>query len=558
MLGHLIGRGTRTAAAAGSAGAGGAAEAAEAADGARPGAGRRGGRGRLAVIGLFLAVLVIHAASPVVQSGDSRLSVPTALRLVEHGDLRLDDDPLVRDHPDRTDVVTGRDGHRYWAFPWVSALFAVPAVAALRTAGVNVPALAEGSHSWVVEKPVAALLTALTTLLLLSCVRAPAPRRRRPAVPLPRAGSPSIPDRIASGPDPITLRAAVLLAVVFAFGTSVWSTAGLALWTHGPSMLFLTIALRAALRLAAGTTTRAAHRHAAVLGAALAMAYTVRPAGALALAGFTGWLAVRDPRRLPSAAAGAGAVLAAFCTVNLAAFGTLLPPYFSAGRLHWTAGTVAAMAGSLISPSRGLLVFTPVVLAAVAGVRAAVRGHAFTGLHAVACLVVVGQWLVIALFPHWWGGAAYGPRLFTDVLPLLAWLAVPAVRTWAATAARLRSRQPRTPDGQVARPAAREGAILVGVVVLCVVSGAVTAQGALLRSSWCWNRVPVHVDIRPARVWDWTDPQFLRGARVLAGQGVRTALWQRCLDDRPGPASPRDDRDSGQPRVAARAMAGSP
>ena len=37
------------------------------------------------------------------------------------------------------------------------------------------------------------------------------------------------------------------------------------------------------------------------------------------------------------------------------------------------------------------------------------------------------------------------------------------------------------------------------------------AQGGLNMQAQLWNETPVGVDQHPDRVWDWKDPQFLRG-----------------------------------------------
>jgi hypothetical protein len=43
----------------------------------------------------------------------------------------------------------------------------------------------------------------------------------------------------------------------------------------------------------------------------------------------------------------------------------------------------------------------------------------------------------------------------------------------------------------------------------------VNAQGAILRSAWCWNNEPTDVDTHPGKLWDWSDAQFDRGIRTL-------------------------------------------
>ena len=52
-------------------------------------------------------------------------------------------------------------------------------------------------------------------------------------------------------------------------------------------------------------------------------------------------------------------------------------------------------------------------------------------------------------------------------------------------------------------------------VVALVWSFAVNAQGAMLRSAWCWNNEPTDVDTHTAKLWDWSDAQFDRGIRTL-------------------------------------------
>lgn len=42
------------------------------------------------------------------------------------------------------------------------------------------------------------------------------------------------------------------------------------------------------------------------------------------------------------------------------------------------------------------------------------------------------------------------------------------------------------------------------------------APGAWSKPAQCWNATPATIDVDHARVWDWSNPQALRGVRVLA------------------------------------------
>jgi hypothetical protein len=177
-----------------------------------------------------------------------------------------------------------------------------------------------------------------------------------------------------------------------------------------------------------------------------------------------------------------------------------MPPYFTAGRLRLHVGVPEALAANLISPGRGLLVFSPVVVVLAVAGGVLLRGGPgsrgwLAGALALAC---VGHWLVVSSFPHWWGGYSYGPRFLNETAVPLVLLAAPALERLRAGSGR--GWHPRIP--------------VVAVGVLGLWSAGVHAQPAFLLRPMCWNAVP-HVDEHPWRVWDWSDPQPLAGARSL-------------------------------------------
>ena len=116
----------------------------------------------------------------------------------------------------------------------------------------------------------------------------------------------------------------------------------------------------------------------------------------------------------------------------------VLPSYYRANRLlfnvFWT-----ALAGNLISPSRGLLVFVPVVLFVGYLLVRYWQTLEFKRLVAFALSVFVIHLIIISGFPHWWGGHSFGPRFMTGVVPWLALLAILGVH------AMLRSREKHGP-----------------------------------------------------------------------------------------------------------------
>jgi hypothetical protein len=319
----------------------------------------------------------------------------------------------------------------------------------------------------------------------------------------------------------------VLVAAGFAFGTGVWSVASRALWQHGPAMLALAVAIGCLQRL----TTRPAGPPrgwlAAGAGAALAVSYAARPTNATAGVVLSVYVAWRHRDLLLRYGAGALAVALPWLAVNLAAFGALLPPYYGGQRVGWHEHLGEALAANLVSPNRGLLVFTPIVFLAPLGLLPSMRSRLRAGLvplDRVLALAVVLQWLAASAYGEkWWAGNSYGPRFLTDALVPLAVLAVPAVATLVDTA--------RSSDdpGRIRRG----HRVLAGVAGAALVWSVFTAsQGAVMRATACWHSRS-GLDEDPAQVWSLHPPQALAGIdRLVTTGSLRAAVLDDC-----GPAT---------------------
>jgi hypothetical protein len=436
---------------------------------------------------LFTVVFVVHVTSPNVIVSDSRRSLAVAQSIVHRRTISIDQ---VRGQAQPTDYdVVERDGHLYPLFPWGAALFAVPAVLAYDLGEAfgwwpgTAARVADAGSDWPAQVTMASALVAATTVVIheiaLAALAGLELRRRR--------------------------RLSLLTALTFAFGTAAWSTASRSMWQHGPSMLLLSLAALIALR--SHTRPEAARW----LGIPLAAAYVVRPTNAIALAFFGLWVLVCRRRAVVWFAAGAAVVLAVFGAVNLATYGSVLPPYYAAQRLGNTPHLAEALAGNLVSPGRGLLLFSPVLVLAAAGLVVKLRRRTADGLDLVLAGSVAAHWVAISSFPRWWGGDAFGPRFFADMVPFLIVLSLPVVAALATAPAGL---------GRTAAIAACSA--------LLAVSLAVNFAGAYLPSTWCWNVVPANFDTRPERLWSWHDPQFLRGAGRLVKGPDRIGAVERA------------------------------
>jgi hypothetical protein len=297
------------------------------------------------------------------------------------------------------------------------------------------------------------------------------------------------------------------VAAAIALATSQRTIAGAALWQHTSASLWLALGLW--LWVAAERRPRL---H-VVAGIALALATACRPIlvpAPLALLGQLWWQA-RCPRKIALVTTIATAAIGvAALAANVALHGSLLggrveilaaPGLHSSTAAYFSFSPVH-LAGFLFAPSRGLFVYSPVLLFGLGGLWRCWRDvrHASLRWISYAGLVVFALYGWIAT---WWGGVAFGSRYGTDLLMFFAlWLALAPV--------------PR-----------RARALWIGAlsVALCW-SLAVQEIGA--RAYPCgWDQKPVHVDVAPERVWSWRDTQIERCARRLwrqmRGAGLRAS-----------------------------------
>jgi hypothetical protein len=278
-------------------------------------------------------------------------------------------------------------------------------------------------------------------------------------------------------------RQAVWLALLFAFGTSELSIASRNLFPHGLTVLLLSAALYLAL------AAREEPRRIRFAGLALALAFTVRPSNAISAAVFTVYVAVYYRRYLLSFVGWALPAAVAFFTYYLVVKHSLIPLYLG---FQSRCPALAGLAMHLFSPSRGLLIFTPVFLFSVAGIMPAWRSRWCWPLTPYLAAIIVLHTVLIATF---WPGHCYGPRYFADMTHLLVLFLIPAILYW---------REMRRPARTVA----------AGLFLLLAAWGVFThGRGATSVAANQWSALPVSVDEAKWRVWDWSDPQFLRGLR---------------------------------------------
>jgi len=231
-----------------------------------------------------------------------------------------------------------------------------------------------------------------------------------------------------------TLRRAAAVALAYGLGTCVWSMSSQQLYQHGPMELFLAAGTFFVVR---GGLAPVRRRDFAWAGLALSAAALCRPTGILVAAAVAVHLALSNRRALAAFALGALPGAALLCAYNAHFLGS--PLAFGQGAAGsalaiaktgspgvWQTPLWLGAAGMLASPSRGLFVFSPFLLASLAGARAAWRPGRFAALRPLT-LATLAVWIVEFKHFDWWSGWSYGYRHIVDTCVLLAPLLVPAL-----------------------------------------------------------------------------------------------------------------------------------
>ncbi len=306
----------------------------------------------------------------------------------------------------------------------------------------------------------------------------------------------------------IDRRKALALACLYAFGTAAFPIASQALWGHGAAMLFLSLAAYLWLHHPGRVVA---------LAAALGLAVAARPSATVVVAIFTIFLAVGEPRKLPLFLLPPSIIGIALAVSNLYFYGAAHGGYVQifaqvSDRQQmpsaWTTSIGEGLAGLLVSPSRGLLVFSPFLALAFFGLYRTFRDSHWARWRPLS-LSVLALLLLYSCYSTWWGGMGYGPRYLSESCPYLVLLLAPVLPAIEKSSARR-----------------------LGFQVLAAAGIFVQTMGAML---WTgdWYATPTNVDIDHARLWDWKDSEITRTLRQYSLRATPPANPSAGADRRP-------------------------
>lgn len=278
----------------------------------------------------------------------------------------------------------------------------------------------------------------------------------------------------------VSWRWALALTLIYALGCNTWVIASQALWPHTLvglaivllSFIFVSDSVSRVALIAAGLVT------------ALMVAERPQTVGIAAVTTAFVWRHHRRHILMFVGLPGLAGVLVA--VYNLQTFSNLAGAYVHFD--HFATPLWTGLAGLLISPNRGLLIFSPIMVFAFVGAIMVWRRPAPAWIRWLV-FGLVWHLVLYGMFDEWWGGYTFGPRYLTGMMPILTLLLVyglvPLCRTPLATA----------------------------LVALVAVYGVAVQAIGVYWDDDSWNRLPVPLEQNPHRVWDWRDWQVARAVR---------------------------------------------
>jgi hypothetical protein len=406
-----------------------------------------------AVVHVLVVVVVLTAHVRDVAS-DPRATLMITQVLLEHGTLALDSLGAER-IAHYGSVFMQYRGHTYSAFPVGTSLLAIPFVALANAAGVD---MAEYTGERLGQVIIAALVAVAELALMMRLARRWLSRGW-----------------------------ALAAATVTWFGSSLASTQATALWSHDCATLLAFVALHLSIR----PDPAPRPWRGPWVGGLLFVAYLCRPTLSLLAPPLLIYNYFYDRKAAFQALLTLALGGAAFVAASAYGYGDLLPPYYRPQRLTGSPFGTAVL-GNLVSPSRGLFVYSPIFLLPLLFAKDTLRAlRRDKPLVLVAVFWPIVHVLLVSRLRHWWAGYSYGPRFWTDALPGLF------VLLCLTLSAGLEGRR-RTVTALLA---------LLGAFSCFVHTG----QGLYNRAPKEWNVAP-NIDRHPELVFDWRYPQFMHTA----------------------------------------------
>ena len=226
-----------------------------------------------------------------------------------------------------------------------------------------------------------------------------------------------------------------LLTSLYLFGTVNYAMLSQSLWQHGTLQLFSILGLYFLLDYVKEAKFRPFR---AILGGFFyGLAILSRPTVALAFL-FIMLLILVKSGNLKSFLKASFFIIIGI-SMNLAFFfwynnkyyvGIENQGYASQLFTSWLSPFPLSFLGVWLSPSKGILIYSPIFIFSFLGFYISIRKGLKENLqYLIYFMIVLTHTLIISLWKHWYGGYSYGYRMSSDIIPYLVLLLVPFLKS---------------------------------------------------------------------------------------------------------------------------------
>jgi hypothetical protein len=224
---------------------------------------------------------------------------------------------------------------------------------------------------------------------------------------------------------------ALLLCLVYGFGTCVWSISSQTLWQHAPNVFFISLGMYLL------TQDRKGYLYTVLSSLSFSIAFACRPTSLIFLVVVGLFVLRSNIRKFIIYTVASLPVILLVASYNYYYFdspflfgqniGIEDLVYLKTGSTFaWQTTIWEGGAGLLFSTSRGLFVFSPIVIFAIPGFIMAWRNRQYEVMKPLLVSAVL-LFMVASRWYDWWGGWSYGYRQIVDIMPIVVLMFIPTL-----------------------------------------------------------------------------------------------------------------------------------
>ncbi|MFC1700271.1 glycosyltransferase family 39 protein [Patescibacteria group bacterium] len=225
----------------------------------------------------------------------------------------------------------------------------------------------------------------------------------------------------------------ILLTLIYLFASVNFAMVSQAMWQHGAVQLFSILGLYFLFNFLDSKN----HKDMFLTGLFFGLAIISRPTAALALIfiGLLSYFKIPDWKIyiksslflvlgvLPS-------ILFFFLYNQIFYEGLSNQGYASQIFTSWVSPFPISFLGVWLSPSKGILIYSPIFIACFVGLYLAMKKGVIKNIdYLIFGIIVLLHTLIISFWKHWYGGYSFGYRMSSDIIPYLILLMVPFVNS---------------------------------------------------------------------------------------------------------------------------------